>query len=172
MFLKIIFFISFALITQLSAHDNKKKSLKSHEHGVGILNIVQEGNMLQFEYEMPGYDIVGFEYKAEKKEDIGKIKKAIKILSDHKNMIKPSGSAECENIESDAKVIYEGKHSEFISKYKFDCKRIADLKIIYINHFSKFQYSKKLNVKIVANNKKTAYVINKSKKIINVKGFF
>ena len=161
------------MMAHLTAHDNKKKkSLKSHEHGVGILNIVQEKNILQFEYEMPGYDIVGFEYKAEKKEDVGKVKKAINILSDHKNMIKPSGSAECKNIGNNAKVIYEGKHSEFISKYKFDCKNISELKIIYIKHFSKFDYSKKLNVKIVANNKKSAYVIDRSQKILNVKGFF
>ena len=87
-------------------------------------------------------------------------------------MIKPSGSAECEKIDSSAKVIYEGKHSEFISEYKFNCKKISQLKIIYIKHFKKFEFSKKLNVKIIGSNKKTAYVIERSKKILNVKGYF
>ena len=70
-----IILILFGQLYSLCSRGKKKKSLKSHEHGVGVLNIVQEKNILQFEYEMPGYDIVGFEYKAEKKEDVGKVEK-------------------------------------------------------------------------------------------------
>ena len=46
------------------------------------------------------------------------------------------------------------------------------MKIIYIKYFNQFEYSKKLNIKVVTENKKTAYVIDKTKKILNVKGFF
>ena len=172
MLIKFFILLYFISTSTIFAHDKKKKTIKAHEHGVGILNIVQDGNTLVFEYEMPGFDIVGFEYKAEKDDDIKKVNDAINILSDYKNMIKPSGSAECEKIDSSAKVIYEGKHSEFISEYKFNCTKISQLKIIYINFFKKFEFSKKLNVKIIGSNKKTAYVIERSKKILNVKGYF
>ena len=93
-------------------------------------------------------------------------------ISEYKNIVLPSGAGECEKIESNAKIIYEGKHSEFIAVYKLNCKNISELKRIYIKYFNNFIYSKKLNIKILGKNKKTAYVANKSKKIINVKNFF
>ena len=173
MFLRVIILFYLISMSLVFAHDNKKrKSLKAHEHGVGVLNIAQDGNALLFEFEIPGFDIVGFEYEAKKEEDVKKVENALNILSDYKNMIKPSGSAECEKVTNSAKIINEGKHSEFLSEYRFNCKKISKLKIIYIKYFSKFEYSKKLNIKVFGNNKKSAYVIDNSKKILNVKGHF
>ena len=110
-----IFTISF-----LFAHSNKKKSLKSHEHGVGTLNIAQDKNNIIFEFEIPGNDIVGFEYLAKEEEDIKKVDDAIDMLSDYKNMILLSGAGKCKLLNSSAEVINEGKHSEFLSNYKFN----------------------------------------------------
>ena len=154
------------------SHGTKKKSIKAHEHGVGILNIAQEGNVLLFEFELPGYDVVGFEYKAKEDKDLKKVENAISTLLDYKNMIKPSGKAGCNKIDSRAEVLYEGTHSEFIGKYVFSCQNLSELKIVYINYFNKFELSKKLNIKILGNNKKSAYVISKPKRILNVKGHF
>ena len=165
----IIFYLFSASL--LFSHD-KKKSLKSHEHGLGTLSISQDENILLFEFEAPGFDIVGFEYVAKKESDKKKIKDALSILSDYKNIILPSGSADCELINSSANIIYEGNHSEFLSSYKFYCNKVSDLKIIYIKYFNKFQNCVKTNIKIVGKNKKSFYVINKSKKIINVKKHF
>ncbi|MBF95658.1 MAG: hypothetical protein CFH34_01445 [Alphaproteobacteria bacterium MarineAlpha9_Bin4] len=172
MFIRLTILIYFISLPLLYSHSNKKKSLKAHEHGVGVLNISQEGNTLLFEFEIPGFDIVGFEYEAKEKNDIDKVENALSILSDYKNMIMPSGSAECEEVKSNANVVNEGKHSEFISNYTFECKKISELKIIYIKYFNKFENSKKLNIKIFGKNKKSAYVISKSKKILGVKGHF
>ena len=64
-------------------HNEEKettKSLSAHEHGVSVLNIVQDLNSISFEFEMPGFDVVGFEYKAKKKEDIKKVRNALNIL--------------------------------------------------------------------------------------------
>lgn len=167
-----IFFIFVLTISFLHAHSNKKKSLKSHEHGVGTLNIAQDENTIIFEFEIPGSDIVGFEYLAKEEEDIKKVKDAIDILSDYKNMILPSGAGKCKLLNSSAKVINEGKHSEFLSNYKFNCENLAELKIIYIRYFKNFENGRKLNIKIFGENKKSAYVISKTKKIINIKGHF
>ena len=160
------------LISPFANAHSKKKSLDTHIHGVSTLNIVQEGNTLLFEFEMPGNDIVGFEYEAKEESDIKKVENAISILSDYKNMIAPSGSADCKIQSFSADVINEGKHSEFISSYKFNCSNITKLKIIYIKYFKSFQNGKKLNVKILGEKKKSLYVIEKSKKLINVKNHF
>ena len=170
--LKSILLIYLLSTTILFSHSNKKKTIKSHEHGVGTLNIVQDKNIIVFEFDIPGADIVGFEYKAIEADDIKSVKNAISILSDYKNMIIPSGSSECQIESSSAEVMYEGTHSEFISNYKFNCKKIDKLKIIYIKYFKNFTNGKKLNIKILGANKKSSYVINNSKKILNVKGHF
>ena len=53
--LKVIILFYLLSSSFLIAHSTKKKkSLKSHEHGVGVLNIAQEGNILLFEFEIPG----------------------------------------------------------------------------------------------------------------------
>ena len=122
MLLRIIFVLYISTISLVFAHDTKKKkSLKSHEHGVGVLKIAQENNILLFQFEMPVNDIVGFEYEADEEEDKIKVKNALTTLSDYKNMAVPSNSGECENIKSDASIIIEGNHSEFVSEYKFNC---------------------------------------------------
>ena len=104
--------------------------------------------------------------------DIEKVENAIKILSDYKNLISPSGSAECKIESYSANVINEGKHSEFISSYKFYCNKISKLKVVYIKYFKNFENGKKLNIKILGEKKKSVFVIEKSKKLINVKNHF
>ena len=133
-------------------HEQKKekKSLKAHEHGVGILNIAQEGQLLVFEFELPGYDVVGFEYKAKRKEDIKKIKKAIGILSNYKSMIKINSDAGCKVNASNANLLEEGNHTEFRSQYILDCSNIYDIGVIETYYFKNFQNSEKLKVNIVS----------------------
>ena len=171
-FIRNIILIYILTTSLLFSHSTKKKALKSHEHGVGTLNISQDKETLMFEFEIPGQDIVGFEYEAKTEEDIKKVEESIKILSNYKNMLLPSGSAKCVLESSSAKVINEGKHSEFLSNYKFNCKNINKLKVIYIKFFNSFKAGEKLNIKIFGSNKKSTYVINKNKKILIVKEHF
>ena len=162
----------YLLSTSLVMSHSKKKSLESHVHGVGTLNIAQDGNNLLFEFEIPGNDIVGFEYEAKEEDDINKVKNALDILSDHKNMILPSGAGKCQIESYTANVINEGKHSEFLSNYKFNCENISELKLVYIKYFKNFENGKKLNIKIYGQNKKSIFVIDKAKKFISVKNHF
>ena len=149
-----------------------KKSLDAHVHGVSILNLVQDMKELSFEFEMSGFDVVGFEYKAKKKEDIKKVRNALNILSDYKNMINIPANANCKEEKNSAKVINEGSHSEFISQYLLSCEKISSIKSIEIKYFDSFQFSKELNINLIAKNKKMTQTINKQYNIINVDGYF
>ena len=149
-----------------------KKSLSAHEHGVSVLNVVQDGNNLSFEFEMPGFDIVGFEYKAKKKEDIKKVRNALSILSDYKNMIIIPAEGNCEEEKKSSKVINEGSHSEFISQYLLMCEKISSIKKLQIKYFDSFPFSKELNINLITKNKKMSQTINRQDNIINVDGYF
>ena len=151
---------------------SKNESIKAHQHGVGVLNIAQENSKLIFEFELPGFDIVGFEYKAKKKEDIKKVKQAIKVLSDFSNMISLPTNANCEISYSNADLVIAGTHAEFFSKYILNCNNIIEINNIQINYFNSFENSEKLNVNLVTTNKKEAFSSNKLENILNVKGYF
>ena len=59
-------------------HDHDKKgSLDAHVHGLSVINVVQEKNKVLFDIEMPGFDTVGFEYKAKSQKDKDLIKKKV-----------------------------------------------------------------------------------------------
>ena len=151
---------------------SKNESIKAHQHGIGILNIAQENSKLIFEFELPGFDIVGFEYKAKKKEDIKKVKQAIKVLSDFSNMISLPTNANCEINYSNADLVIAGTHAEFFSKYILNCNNIIEINKIQINYFKSFKNSKKLNVNLVTTNKKETFSNNKLENTLNVKGYF
>ena len=154
-------------------HEEKeKKSLDAHEHGVSTLNLVQDMNKISFEFEMPGFDVVGFEYKAKKKNDIKKVKKALNLLSEAKNMLIINSEAECKKEESSARVVNEGSHSEFISEYILSCNKISLIKKIKIIYFDTFPLSKKLKINLVANNQKLSQVFDINNNTINVEGYF
>tara|TARA_A100001011_G_C14048285_1_gene730742 strand:- start:129 stop:680 length:552 start_codon:yes stop_codon:yes gene_type:complete len=177
----IIFFISFIIKAENDQHHHendhnhekeKTNNLEAHQHGVSKLNIVQENNKIIFEFEMPGYDIVGFEYKARKKEDIKKTRTSLDLLKISNNMLELSLEAECSNELTFSEVIYEGSHSEFISKYGFICKNIKKLNDIKINFFDTFSNSKYLEINIVTSKIAKALKVKKDKNRINVKDFF
>jgi len=161
----------FLIATFGNAH-SKKKSLDTHIHGISTLNVAQEGNILLFEFEMPGNDIVGFEYEAKQESDIQKVENAIDMLSDYKNMIDVPANANCKEEKSSAKVINEGSHSEFISQYLLICEKISLIKNIQIKYFDSFPFSKELNINLVTKNKKLTQTINRQDNIINVDGYF
>ena len=181
------FLLCFFLLTNLTVlaeddhhdhnhHHNEEKettkSLSAHEHGVSVLNIVQDLNSISFEFEMPGFDVVGFEYKAKKKEDIKKVRNALNILSDYQNMISIPAEAECEQKVNSAKVLNEGSHSEFLSEYLFSCKNISSIKSIKVKFFDSFKLSKKLSVTLVSTNKKLSKIIDRKNNMLKVEGYF
>jgi len=157
------------------AHDedkNNNKALKPHQHGISLVNIVQEKDILVFSFEMPGFDIVGFEYEAKKKEDVKKVKNALRILSKHENMIVPSIAAACELENSKVELQNDKNHSEFVSEYRFRCKNISKIENIRFNFFESFEKSENLEINIVTENKKGSISIDKSKIDVIVKDYF
>ena len=110
--------------------------------------------------------------KLKKKEDIKKIKNALNILSDYQNMVSLSLRQNVTKKKKSAKVLNEGSHSEFLSEYVFYCKNIDSLKSIKIIYFDSFKLSKKLNINIIAENKKLSKTFERDTNKINVEGFF
>ena len=151
---------------------NNNKVLKPHLHGTSLVNIVQEKDILVFSFKMPGFDVVGFEYEAKKKEDVKKVKNALRILSKHQNMIVPSIAAACKLENSKVELLNDKSHSEFISEYRFKCENISKIENIRFNFFRSFKKSENLEINIVTENKKGSISTDQSKIDVIVKNFF
>ena len=54
-------------------HDHEHGSLGAHEHGVGRLNAVLDGQTLELELESPAMNLVGFEHTATTDADKAKV---------------------------------------------------------------------------------------------------
>ena len=94
----------------LSAHASERRELGRHEHGVGALNIAVEGSEIAMELEVPGADIVGFEYEAATAEDKAKVDAAIATLSSPLSLFVLPASAGCEVTSADVEL--HGDHDE------------------------------------------------------------
>ena len=58
------FILSIYIILSFSSaqlYAEETRQVDKHEHGVGELNIATEGDVIEFEFMIPGADIVGFE---------------------------------------------------------------------------------------------------------------
>ena len=151
--------------------DKKKESLSAHEHGVSKMNIVQDHHKLLIEIEMPGHDVVGFEYKAKTKEDKNKVKQALMLLKKPINVINLPNKANCDLRDSHSHIIVEKNHTEFRAEYSFLCKDIDKVNTIGMNVFKTFKNSKKINLNVVGEKSSSIVVINKSMKTFRLNNF-
>tara|TARA_B110000259_G_scaffold132285_1_gene149229 strand:- start:927 stop:1535 length:609 start_codon:yes stop_codon:yes gene_type:complete len=73
----------------------ESRQVDKHEHGVGELNIAIDGSLAEFEFMLPGADIVGFEYEAKSDEDLAKIENALLVLENYENLFALSKNSKC-----------------------------------------------------------------------------
>ena len=106
-------------------HDHDKKgSLDAHVHGLSVINIVQEKNKVLFDIEMPGFDTVGFEYKAKSQKDKDLVKNALKMLKNPVNLFSIPSAANCKMLNNSSTLLEEKNHTEFRAKYEYNLSLI------------------------------------------------
>ncbi len=98
------------------------RDVDAHEHGHSALNIAIEGTQVAMEFEVPGADIVRFEYEAETAKDRAKLDAAIAELSKPLSLCVLPDAAGCSVVSSTAGLHgdheEEGEgHTEFHAEY-------------------------------------------------------
>lgn len=91
--------IAFAGSTQLSQAEQHAASLDAHVHGLSELTIAMEGETLEIQFSSPTMNLVGFEHKANAKEDIAAIESAEAQLRNHKTLFLFSGDR-CDHVKT------------------------------------------------------------------------
>tara|TARA_A100001035_G_C27596606_1_gene414505 strand:- start:75 stop:668 length:594 start_codon:yes stop_codon:yes gene_type:complete len=153
-------------------HDHDKKgSLDAHVHGLSVINVVQEKNKVLFDIEMPGFDTVGFEYKAKSQKDKDSVKNALNMLKNPVNLFSIPSAANCKMLNNSSTILEEKNHTEFRAKYEYNCSNITKFSSITFNIFDSFKNSKDLELNIIGKKSTTKHKINKFTKKLSLYNF-
>jgi len=177
----------------------ESRQVDKHEHGVGELNIAIDGSLAEFEFMLPGADIVGFEYEAKSDEDLAKIENALLVLENHENLFALTKDSKCVLADLDYHLsgeehdehadeehadeehdehadeeneehADEESHTEFYAKYSFKCDNIKQLDKVEFSYFKTFPNSSELEVQFVSDIGSNAFEVEADKPVIILKG--
>ena len=185
--------LSYSMSTVLA---EESRQVDKHEHGVGELNIAIDGSLAEFEFMLPGADIVGFEYEAKSDEDLAKIENALLVLENYKNLFALTKNSKCVLADLDYHLsgeehdehadeehadeehadeeheehADEESHTEFYAKYSFKCDNIKQLDKVEFSYFKTFPNSSELEVQFVSDIGSNAFEVEADKPVIILKG--
>lgn len=147
------------------------RQLDAHVHGVGELKMAIEGTAVSMEFEAPGVDIVGFEYKASTSEDKQAVETALAILENPLALFVPPQAAGCSIADAHAELHIENhddhhddeedhdatedhdeeevSHTAFEANYTLTCADPAQLSSLELTYFDTFPNSKELHLQFV-----------------------
>ena len=166
------------------------RQVDKHEHGVGELNIAIEGNAIDFEFFIPGADIVGFEYEAKTESDIALVNAALEKFGNFDNIFSLPESSNCNLVNSEIGVNQdddhdehddhdghdehddhnEEAHNEFVAHYSFNCENIKEIDRISFPYFTNFPNSGELEVQFVSEKGSTGFEVEGDEPFIDLKG--
>jgi hypothetical protein len=155
-------------------HDHEHGSLGAHEHGVGRLNAVLDGQALELELDSPAMNLVGFEHLATSAADKAKVAAARKQLENPLalfNLPKAAGcmissqelnsplfgdKPEADHDDDDDHDAKDGAHehhhdhSEIHAHYQFTCATPAALGNLDLTQvFKTFPATQKIQVQLI-----------------------
>jgi hypothetical protein len=168
------------------------RQLGPHQHGHGSLNLAVEGQTVQMALEVPGADIVGFEYEATTAEDQAKVQAAEEKLAQPLALFVLPRNAGCKV--TSAKVViaresatdhdaheheenahaeadgHEAEHSEFHAEYALSCSNVAAITTISFPYFDAFPNSEELAVTLITAKSQEAFELNREHALIDIRG--
>ena len=97
---KPFFVLLLAGSTPISLADDRRQ-LRAHQHGVGKLDIAQEGAELYIEFDSPAVNITGFEHFPETNADHDTLEKALVRLKDGVGLFALPEAAGCRLVDAD-----------------------------------------------------------------------
>lgn len=159
-----------AVASPVSAHEDHDhahhREQGAHVHGLGRLDVAQEGPELYLRLEAPAASIVGFEHRPRGHQERGSLEEALETLRTGSALFQVSDAAGCDladvTLESplwdEVAGTEEGDpghaegaadHADIAAEYRFVCDRPAQIEEIRVTLFERFPALERLQVQIV-----------------------
>lgn len=154
----------------------------AHVHGVGILNWVMEGKILQMSLQSPAINMVGFEHVPYNEDEKQQFALLIENLNNTAKVVQFSGG-ECKLLSSNIinpfeKILQndkferdtsdEGVHAEITAEYQFLCQQPSQLKTINIELFDTFSGFERIDSQWIVDGKQGSAILNHHSHILKV----
>lgn len=163
-------------------------SLDAHVHGLSELTLVMEGENLEIQLQSPAMNLLGFEHKASRKNDIAAVDKVRSLLSKPDSLFLFSEGA-CSVtdssidvsgvLESDHKLHddeaeaddhqHEEGHSEITASYQFSCESMATLSSITVKLFDIFPGIQQIRAMWITDKQQAGKTLDAESRIINLR---
>lgn len=190
--------ITFGPLVSMLVMGEAQRQHRAHVHGAGKLNLVQEGNQVHIELEIPGMDVVGFEHEARTAPQKQAVKDAVTVLEQGAALFQVNAEAKCtfdkaeietammdddegehghegekhkdDDHHKDEKHTEEGEesHSEFHAKYVFQCASPEKLQQLQVTLFDKFKGAESLQVQFVTAHKQSTQQISREAPVVRL----
>lgn len=146
-----------ALISTGVQADDHSHNAAAHQHGVGHLNLVLEGQQLILELSTPAEDLLGFEHAPRTPEQQAQLNTLKEILGQPEKLFTLPAAAQCdpepvtlhsslfaESVGSGSDDQAADQHADISAHYAFHCARVENLQHLEVILFEQFPGSTKL----------------------------
>lgn len=167
----------FILILLVSQKSFARREHHSHEHGSAKISIAVVENKIEFDFDCPAADLVGFEYKPKTEDDKKKSKEAFEKLKDPNSLL-DIAQANCKiKNQKIMGLVFDAiesarpsaEHSEVNVEYELECENIESLDGLKTTLFTSFNKIKKIDVQVLKNDKSFSGTLTKNK--VKIPGF-
>ncbi len=162
--------------------------LDAHVHGLSELTLAMEGKTLEIELKSPAMNLLGFEHKASKKNDIAAVENTLSLLGKPDSLFSFSGgrcSVKGSSIDvsavldSDHKLHkdeaeaddyeHEEGHSEISASYQFSCDSLVTLSAITVKLFDIFPGIQQIRAMWITEKQQAGKTLDADNRIINLR---
>lgn len=149
------------------------RSLGAHVHGVSVLNLAFADNQIAITLHAPGFDIVGFEYGAERDADIAAVEAALARLADPLTLFQVPDAAGCSLTLSEVALLAdkdgESAHSEFEANAVVTCTDMAAIDTITMGFFEAFATAEALEVVIFTTTGAQSFEVERGRPVLDLR---
>ncbi len=137
------------------SHDGHSHNPAAHQHGIGHLDLVLEGNELVIELHVPAEDLLGFEHAPRTPEQQAQMTAAQETLKQPQQLFALPAAAKCSltSVELNSSLFAETaeavapaalEHADIQAQYLFSCAAVKHLQQLDVTLFAQFPGSQRL----------------------------
>lgn len=137
------------------AHDDHSHNPAAHQHGIGHLDLVLEGNQLVIELRAPAEDLLGFEHAPRTPEQQVQLTVLQDTLKQPEQLFALPAAAKCTltSVELNSSLFAEApqavpevasQHADIQAQYQFSCAAVQHLQQLEVTLFQHFPGSQRL----------------------------
>ena len=179
--------LAFAPSSSVTAEGRREAS--AHQHGSGRLAVAVDGRRVEFEFEVPASDILGFEHAPSTPAETATADAAKATLAQFSNLAALPPEAGCTQVSAAVELpgpssgghadhahganhAHDGDHAEVHAVYSFDCTAPERIGTVAFSYFTRFERAERLDAMLLGPKGQTAAELTRASPSLALGGLF